>query len=351
MNTSASEIHPTMSHLLFLKKTRFFCMVAMGVFFFASSAITAQTTIFIPDWLGVRDLEDVTIKNVSYNANGKPKGAWRYTNNYSATNQHALFNYDTYKYTEFRVHKNKDYVEIDGFYDAEYKKDSIWNYYHEPGVISMTGSYKAGIKEGLWSHFDKEGTLTISQNYANGKLNGRTKRIVQQGPDVFTIETDYINDKEDGKVEVIVDPAIGDDYIYRSETYKDGFVVGEMKFYNPDSTIYESFSYDGKSKEPFEKKTYYPNGQVHEITGITSSERSKEGVNTVYYTSGKLNMKLYWQKNKLMNVILLLDEQGNKLDYGTLKDGNGTFLLYDEEGEKQVQFTIVDGEIVDKLEF
>ncbi|WP_452231382.1 hypothetical protein [Lacinutrix sp. MEBiC02595] len=338
-------------NLLRIKMSKVFFVTTIISFLLLAESLSAQTAIFLPDWLGVRTQQDVTIKNVSHDAEGKPKGEWRYTNNYQATNQHALFNYDTYVYTEFRVHKGKDYVEIEGMYNKAFEKSGLWKHYHNANQVSMTGNYTNDLKEGLWKHYDKKGNTTLEINYKNGKRNGPSKRIEIEGGNIFTLENNFIDDKEDGLMRVIVNPEDGEAYLYRDETYVNGLVVGEMKFYNSDKSITESFSYDGSSEEPFEKKVYHPNGQVYEILSITTSRRIKDGMNTIYYEDGKLNMKLFWVADKLMRVIAMLDAQGNELDHGTLKDGNGTFLIYDTEGNKKAQYTLLKGEFIDKLEF
>ena len=51
-----------------------------------------------------------------------------------------------------------------------------------------------------------------------------------------------------------------------------------------------------------------------------------------YYHNGRLACKVEYHNGKLMNVISYFDKNGNILDKGSIKDGNGILKEYDENG-------------------
>ena len=53
----------------------------------------------------------------------------------------------------------------------------------------------------------------------------------------------------------------------------------------------------------------------------------------VFYENGNPKVTLFYKNGSLMEVNSYFDKDGNKLDKGTLKNGNGTLKEYDENGK------------------
>lgn len=56
------------------------------------------------------------------------------------------------------------------------------------------------------------------------------------------------------------------------------------------------------------------------------------GSRKYYYPTGKLWVEYFFKEGKLWNVIGNYDEKGQKRNPGTLKNGNGTIILYNDDG-------------------
>ncbi|HFS67628.1 MAG TPA: hypothetical protein ENK67_05390, partial [Flavobacteriia bacterium] len=88
--------------------------------------------------------------------------------------------------------------------------------------------------------------------------------------------------------------------------YENGKYTGEWKFYHENGQLKSIGKYEN-GKEAGEWKVYYKNGQLYKIE--------------------------LWNDGKLMDIISCYDGEGNRLDKGTLVNGNGTVNYYDMTGK------------------
>ncbi len=77
-------------------------------------------------------------------------------------------------------------------------------------------------------------------------------------------------------------------------------------------------------------------------------EAYSQGTDTIvyytnYYTTGALKSKVVMKNDLLMEIELLKDTLGNKLDFGNFKNGNGYAVEYSDDGNGKDQ----EGEYVD----
>jgi antitoxin component YwqK of YwqJK toxin-antitoxin module len=84
-----------------------------------------------------------------------------------------------------------------------------------------------------------------------------------------------------------------------------------------------SFSLKGKNCDTLEKH-YLPSGSL----GYYEIKCGEKKVEYFFFNNGKLGYKKEYFGNKLLNVSYF-DSLGGALDHGTLKNGNGTLLIYD----------------------
>ena len=96
-----------------------------------------------------------------------------------------------------------------------------------------------------------------------------------------------------------------------------------------------------------EQKTYNFDGNVQSKFTIDKNSGIKEKV--IYYPSGEVRTKLQYQyPDALLNVIISKGPNGKDLDYGSLKDGNGTYKDYDATGKLINTYTLKDGKVTAK---
>jgi antitoxin component YwqK of YwqJK toxin-antitoxin module len=167
-------------------------------------------------------------------------------------------------------------------------------------------------------------------------------------------------------------------YIIKEEgkVSKAHFYLNGKRIFSRFWTYYESGSYFWEQKigtGPFAKRNgpatyYYENGQVSNIThyrndkivgpcveyypsGIVRSfctrhvlKNKLDGLTNSYYPNGKVHLKQVFRNGRLMDVLAYRDEEGNDLYFGTLKNGNGTFISYCK-GEPFVEYTFKNGQL------
>lgn len=94
---------------------------------------------------------------------------------------------------------------------------------------------------------------------------------------------------------------------------------------------------------------YYPDGK---ISGSGTFKSGKlNGVSKRFFVNGQLHRAVIYTEGKLMNVKSFYTLKGKKIDFGSLKDGNGTFKSYDlKTGKIETVHTVRNGIIKNTLE-
>jgi antitoxin component YwqK of YwqJK toxin-antitoxin module len=75
---------------------------------------------------------------------------------------------------------------------------------------------------------------------------------------------------------------------------------------------------------------YYPDHTPQFVTEYKNGR--KNGVSRVYHSNGVLWTERIYVNDKLWNVTVNMNSLGEKVDKGTIKNGNGTVNQYDESG-------------------
>lgn len=155
--------------------------------------------------------------------------------------------------------------------------------------------------DGLWKVYSVDGNLVSYIPYKNGELYGISKIFWIDGTTV-TEEREYLHGK--GR------------YIKRS-FYDNGklFLVAP----------YENDSMNGVAKR------YYPNGTLKEFAMFKDGQLN--GVRRNFYPNAQLWLEEVYKDGKPWTVISNYNETGFKRDAGTLQNGNGTIILYNENGK------------------
>lgn len=76
--------------------------------------------------------------------------------------------------------------------------------------------------------------------------------------------------------------------------------------------------------------SYYENGVLKQTSEYLDGKRN--GINTDYWKNGKIKSELIYRDDKPWTVVSAFDSSGNSLDKGSLTDGCGSFLIYNEKG-------------------
>jgi antitoxin component YwqK of YwqJK toxin-antitoxin module len=86
---------------------------------------------------------------------------------------------------------------------------------------------------------------------------------------------------------------------------------------------------------------YYKNGELWGIENFLDGKI--EGECKLYHKNGQIYQIILYKKYRAMEILSCFDGNGNPLDKGTLKNGNGTINEYDIDGTLIKQVNYVDG--------
>lgn len=208
-------------------------------------------------------------------------------------------------------------------------------------MILIESEVKDGKREGITRQFIVDSAdhskryLIYEQTFANDKLNGIWKLYNLRGTVVQT--ENYRNDTLHG---------ISRQYWIDGKT-----VMAENEFLNgPGHFIAREFFDNGKIKtettimngEPNgEAKAYYETGVLKDKCTLKNGKR--DGYRIYYYPDGKPWIENTYKNDIHWTIIANYDSKGNKRDGGTLKDGNGTMIYYDDDTTVREILRFVNG--------
>lgn len=171
-------------------------------------------------------------------------------------------------------------------------------------------AYAGDKLNGEWKIFTLKGKLVSSQNYKNDTLSGITRTYWIDGKSLME-EREYVH---------------GSKYILR-EYAENGKVTQE-------TTII-----DNAGQGP--SKAYYTNGVLKDEVNLRNGV--PDGLRRYYYPSGKIWIEQEYRNGNLWNVIANYTIDGRKKDPGTLKNGNGTVIMYNDDGTVKETLTYRNG--------
>lgn len=200
--------------------------------------------------------------------------------------------------------------------------------FFDNGKMSFKGNYRNGNLHGLCSWYFENGNLKQEENYENGVANGLSKIYFVSGN--LMQKTVYDKGKTNGSVEYY---------------HPNGKLLGKNKFSNNDFKEPEDF-FDENGNSTLSNGSgyllqYYNNGKISNRANYLNYCRS--GKVTWYYNNGQIEQEAIYKYSETQKpfglrweVLTGFDINGNEREIGTLKNGNGTWITYDENGKKIV---------------
>jgi len=208
-------------------------------------------------------------------------------------------------------------------------------------LICIEGLYKNDKREGLFSFylidsFDHSKRYKIwEQDFINNQLNGKWKTFTLIGT-IVRYQT-FKNDSLNG---VSRDYWIDGKTIMDKREYFNGrnkFII--RKYYKTGNVKQETMIENGTLNGP--AKEFYEDGKIMEEVYFKNGEYDK--TRKYYFPNGQLWIEQEYKNGLRWNVIANYDEKGNKRNAGTLKNGNGTVILYNEDGTVSETLTYKNG--------
>lgn len=203
-------------------------------------------------------------------ANGLKQGVWKKPYENSGVYQYVGQFKDGKPYGKFVYYYQTGEVEA----VIQFNSDGSVGYskmYHESGYMMARGKYVNQKKDSIWVYFDDRGIISYQETYKNGKLNG--DQIIYYEP----VNNQYL--------------------VAKWYTYKDGKKHGEFKTFHPNTQVESEGSYDMDRLNGM-VKYYHPNGKLMRI------ERYNLGVKHgywIYYNDKGTQdgYKLFWEGREL----------------------------------------------------
>lgn len=241
------------------------------------------------------------------------------------------------------------------------KRNGTWELRENDGEYKVTVTYIDDIKNGPYEKKTQQNSLIEKGNYKNDLKEGYWEEVDNAG---IKGKGKYILDKRIGQWEFF-HPSIKSHPVMLIEYNNDGMELTRKQFddqntllldlsyntadasksykaYYPDGSLKTEGKYVNDKQEGV-WRDYYPNGSL----GLAKSFSNgvMEGELKQLYPDGKVKVRLSFSNGLLWNLLEMNDINGQPLDGGTLKNGNGTFISYDDNGKLQQVQNIVNGQV------
>lgn len=182
--------------------------------------------------------------------------------------------------------------------------------------------------------------LIWEQQYANDKLNGYWKFYTLEST-LYSVNH-YINNELFGLSQQywIDGKQLLSEYIYYGDTSKYLY-----RGYSPNGELDKEYSIENNKLNGVSKQ-YYSNGEVKELFSYKNGEF--HGLRRYYYKNGQLWIEQIYKYGKPWSVIRNYDSNGSMRNAGTLNNGNGSIIYYNEDNTIREIAEYYNGIKVDK---
>lgn len=213
-------------------------------------------------------------------------------------------------------------------------------------LVCIEGQYKNGQREGVFPAYiidsiDHSKRYKIwEQTYSDNKLNGEWSTFTIKGNLVrfYTYKNDSLNG-------VARDYWIDGKSIIEERIYFNGKSKYIQKEYSQSGNVVEEITFvNDVPNGP--AKIFYPNGILKDEFLLENGVPN--GLRRYYYPTGKIWIEQQMKNGQPWTVIANYDTSGKKRDAGTLKEGNGTVILYNDNGAIREILKYINGVEVKK---
>jgi len=211
-------------------------------------------------------------------------------------------------------------------------------YYYDNGGLSAIGKMYNEKRVGEWHFYFPSAGLSVVENYNDeGKLEGNYKSYFTNGKLLST------HTNKNGKIE-------GMKNVY----HPNGKLAGTEQ-YNNGKFVSLGTWYDDKGVVTLANGTGYAVG--YNTKGVLTAKvrytnYSRDGLSQWYYDNGQLSQEVIYKYSSndieglRWEIVALYDQKGKALEKGTLKNGNGTWNFYDNNGNLTTIRTYQNGLLV-----
>lgn len=237
--------------------------------------------------------------------------------------------------------------------------------YHQTFILSHIAIWDVDDDNRTHVTFQDSILINIAGNYKNGKRNGifTTYAIAQSDhKKKFRLyEQDYADDQLDGQWRIynLKGTLIGFDSFEKGKPagisrryFIDGKRIIEeselvrnspvrlARYYGPDNRLQRELSLIDTALNGFCRE-FYEDGTLMRSAWFRNN--LLDGNFKYYYPNGKLWIEQEYKEGKQWTVLGNYTSDGKRRDAGTLKNGNGTVILYNEDGTVREVVKVLNG--------
>ena len=196
------------------------------------------------------------------------------------------------------------------------QQNGEWTWWHFNGSIDVKETYVDGQRSGAWYSYHDNGALKMEGTYENGRRNGEWKSYAKDG--TLVGKGNFVNDKKEG------------DWSERE------LLNVSQQLYGP--VMIGQYVQD---KREGEWKSLDTNGKIAVI--MTFNGGILNGSYREFYSNGQPKISYTYNMAKLNSVEGCWSVDGKSLECGTLKNGTGTLIMYDDKGNVLKNRTFANG--------
>jgi antitoxin component YwqK of YwqJK toxin-antitoxin module len=188
---------------------------------------------------------------------------------------------------------------------------------------------------GEWRTYYLNGTLAKVTNFKDDSLHGIYRQYWIDGKRIQE-EKEYFN----GRNSFIQRTYFNSGKLEKEATVKNRILNGAAKSYYENGQLKETIQFINDLPQGPSKR-YYDNGNLMEEANFADGEF--HGERKYYHPNGKIWSINEYKNGKYWTAIANYSDKGVKRPQGTLKNGTGTLIFYDEDGAVRETLNIVDG--------
>jgi len=226
------------------------------------------------------------------------------------------------------------------------KEDSIWIYYSLNNIVLSEGNFKKGMKDGKWDFYYDDGSISHTGIYKDDRVDEKWNYYYQNGN--VMQEMNYIRDHLNGEWTSWYEEGS----LHEKGFLKEDLKVGEWTIYHLNGTINEELIYNNDTvniRNIWDEsgKQIVTNGNGEYISYFDNeivSTKGKiingkpKGLWITRYEDGKKKEEQIFENNT-SKVMKFWTQEGTL----SVKDGNGKYYLFFENGRVQLEGNYQDG--------
>jgi antitoxin component YwqK of YwqJK toxin-antitoxin module len=237
-------------------------------------------------------------------------------------------------------------------------KNGIARIYYPNGNISEEIPYTNDTLDGIHKKFYENGKILSETEVKKGKITGIKKNYYPNGKlslEIYLVDDNCWNVVQQndtngnpisfgtlkdgtGILKIYDDSGL----LAQDLPFLNGRYNGISRLYYPDGKLKAENTYVNDTLQGA-STLYYENGKILETAFFHDGKL--DGKVQTYHDNGKIWIEIEYVDGNFMNIKMNLDRDGHPQDKGTLLNGNGTLINYDEDGKPLLIRHFIHGEL------